>query len=237
MNILDIVLLICFAVFLISGFKRGVIKELVSLVGIIAVFFFSFSFKGIIGNFLCYILPFFKFKGPIAGLTTINIMFYQIIAFLIIYFLLIGIYHFCVRISKIIQKAVNMTIILIIPSKILGAIVSLLKGYMIIYAVLLLVMIPFGSNKDINESVILNGMIYNTPILSGYVNSFVQPVKEIYELGDKVSKKEISTNDANLKSLDIMLKYKVVNKKVIEKLVDMKKLDNIDNIDSVLSKY
>jgi len=237
MNILDIVLLICFIVFLISGFKRGVIKELVSLLGIIAVFFLSFSLKGYIGNLLCYILPFFKFTGTIKGLTTINILFYQVIAFLIMYFLFIGLYHLCVRISKIIQKAVNMTIILIIPSKILGAIVSLLKGYMIIYAILLLLMIPFGSNRAISESYILNGMIYNTPVLSKYVNNFVQPVKEVYELGTKVTKKEITTNDANLKSLDIMLKYKVVSKRTVENLIEMKKLDNIEGINNVLSKY
>lgn len=237
MNILDIVLLISFICFLISGFKRGVIKELVSLVGIILVFFFSFSLKGYIGNLLCYILPFFKFTGVIKGLTTINILFYQIIAFLIMYFLLIGIYHLCVRISKVIQKAVNMTIILILPSKILGAIVSLLKGYMIIYAILLLLMVPFGSQKVISNSVILNGMVYNTPLLSGYVDSFIKPVKETYDLGYKVTKKEITINDANLKSLDIMLKYKVVSKRTIEKLVEMKKLDDIEDIESVLSNY
>ena len=237
MNILDIVLLISFICFLIAGFKRGVIKEVVSLVGIIAVFFLSFSLKGFIGNFLCYILPFFKFTGSIKGLVTINILLYQVIAFLIMYFLLIGIYHLCVRISKIVQKVVNMTIILVLPSKILGGIVSLLKGYMIIYAILLLIMVPFGSNKMISESTILNGMIYNTPILSGYVDSFIQPVKETYDLGKKVSKSEISINDANLKSLDIMLKYRVVSKSTVERLIDMKKLNNIEGIEKILAKY
>ena len=52
----------------------------------------------------------------------------------------------------------------------------------------------------------------------------------------KSSIDSITINEANLKSLDIMLKYKVVNKKTVEKLITMKKL-NIDNVNSVLKKY
>ena len=47
----------------------------------------------------------------------------------------------------------------------------------------------------------------------------------------------ISQNESNLKSLDIMLKYKITDKKTVEKLVEQNKLSSIDNIDSVLNKY
>ena len=111
-NILDLAILFAFVMFLLIGLKRGVIKEAVSLVGIIIVFVLSFSFKGIIGNILCYILPFFRFIGSIEGLVTINILFYQALAFMILFCLLYGIYSICLKISKFIQKIVNMTIIL-----------------------------------------------------------------------------------------------------------------------------
>jgi len=44
-------------------------------------------------------------------------------------------------------------------------------------------------------------------------------------------------NEANLKSIDIMLKYKLVDKDTVENLIKNKKLKGIKNIDSVLSNY
>ena len=58
-NILDVAIILILIMFAIIGFKRGAIKEIVSLVGIIAVFIVSFSLKGILGNILCKWLPFF----------------------------------------------------------------------------------------------------------------------------------------------------------------------------------
>ena len=80
-------------------------------------------------------------------------------------------------------------------------------------------------------------MIYKTPVLSGYANNFVTPLKEVYDLGTKVSKKKITTNEANLESLDIMLKYNVVGKTTVERLVKMHKLDDIKGIENIIEKY
>ena len=237
MNFLDLIILVIFIAFIVDGLRRGVIKEIVSLVGIIIVFILSFSLKGIIGNVLCYIFPFFHFSGAIEGLTTINIFFYQTIAFLIVFSLLFTIYELCLKISKIIQKVVNMTIILWIPSKILGGVVSFLKGYLIMYAIFLMILVPFSNTFIIRESKIMNTMVYHTPVLSSYTNNFITPLKDVYDLGKKVTKKEISIEEANQKSLDIMLKYKVVSKSTVKKLIEMEKLDNISNIDEILEKY
>ena len=116
LNIFDVGIILVLIMFVIVGFKRGVIKECVSLVGIIIIFVLSFALKGVVGNFLCQYLPFFSFKGSIEGLVVINILFYQIIAFLIVFCLLLSVYSIVLFISKVIQKVVNLTIILIIPS-------------------------------------------------------------------------------------------------------------------------
>lgn len=237
LNIFDVGIVLLFVMFLIVGFKRGVIKETVSLVGIILVFILSFSLKGIIGNFLCTILPFFSFSGSIKGMITINIFLYQTIAFLITFTIFLSVYEICLKISKFIQKIVNMTIILWIPSKILGAIVSLLKGYLVIYVVFLLLLIPLSNTYIFDESRILNYMFYKTPILSEYTNSFVKPFQEVYALGEDVSDRRITVNDANLKALDVMLKYNVVSKGTITTLINIHKLDTVRNIDSVLDRY
>ena len=80
-NILDIFIIMMLIMFVIVGFKRGVIKELVSLIGIIIIFILSWSLKNYIGNFLCIIFPFFKFIGPLKDIDAINILVYQGIAF------------------------------------------------------------------------------------------------------------------------------------------------------------
>lgn len=236
-SIFDIGIILILIMFLIVGIKRGVIKELVSFVGIIVVFILSFALKEKIGSILCTFLPFFKFTGNIKGLVVINIFLYQAISFLFVFSLLLGIYALSLKISKIIQKIVNLTIILWIPSKILGGLVSLLKGYLISFVIILFLMVPFGGSSLFHESTIVNFMLYKTPVVSKYASSFTNTFKEIYDLGLDVAKKEISVNDANLKSLDIMLKYKVVSKNTIETLVKLNKLDEVKGINKVLEKY
>ena len=224
LNIFDIGLILILISFIIIGIRRGVIKELVSLVGIIVVFVLSWQLKGIIGNFLCIYLPFFKFKGAIEGISSLNIMLYQLIAFLIIFSLLLGIYTFTLKISRIVQKIVNATIVLIIPSKILGGIVSLIKGYLIIFIISVILIIPIGNIDTFKESTIVNFILYKTPLLSKYTNSFIKPVSEIMEISKSINDKKLNSNEANKKAIKIMIEYNIVNEKTINKLINMKKI-------------
>jgi uncharacterized membrane protein required for colicin V production len=236
-NIFDIGIILLFLLFLITGFKTGVIRELFSLVGIVLVFIISYMLKGYVGNFLCFVLPFFKFSDELQGLSSINILLYQIIAFLLVFSILLGIYQLVLSLSKVVQKIVNMTIILWLPSKVLGAIVSFIKGYVVLFVVFLFLMIPLGNQSIFKDSTLVNFILYKTPVLSSSASNLTTSFTEIYNLGLKVAKKESSREEANLETIDIMLKYNVVSKSTIEKLVDLGKLDDINNINSVLNKY
>ena len=66
MSMLDIGIIIVLILFPIIGYIRGVIKETVSLVGLIAVFIISYTFKEEIGNVLCKFLPFLPFFKKIS---------------------------------------------------------------------------------------------------------------------------------------------------------------------------
>lgn len=237
LNIFDIGIILLLIMFLIVGFKNGVIREAFALIGIIAVFIFSFVFKGLLGNLMCIILPFFKLSGVIEGFSVINILIYQIIAFMLVFAILLTIYEIFLKISKFIQKLVNLTIILILPSKLLGAVVSLIKGVIVLFAVFIVLMIPLKNSELFTGSTMVNQILYKTPILSQSSNNFINTVEEIYNLAEKVSNKEISTNDANLELFDMMLKHKIVNKSTVESLVKLHKLDDVNNIETVLQKY
>lgn len=232
-TIFDIGIILLFIMFIIVGLKRGVIKETVSLLAIVLVFVLSFALKGLLGDVFCTILPFLSF----GGMVTLNIIIYQLLAFLIVFSLLLCIYELSIKISKFLQKLVNVTIILWLPSKILGGVVSFIKGYLIIFVVLFLLMIPLGKYSIFRDSYTVNFVLYKSPIMAKYTKSFTKPVLEVVDIGKNLSNKKISINEANLESLDIMLKYKIVSKKMVENLVELNKLDSVDNIDSILNKY
>ena len=237
LNIFDVGIILLLIMFLIVGFKNGVIREAFSLIGIIAVFILSFVFKGLLGNLMCIILPFFKLSGVIEGFSVINILIYQIIAFMLVFAILLTIYEIFLKISKFIQKLVNLTIILILPSKLLGAVVSLIKGVIVLFAVFIVLMIPLKNSELFTGSTMVNQILYKTPILSQSSNNYINTVEEIYNLAEKEKKKKISTNAANLELLDMMLKHKIVNKSTVESLVKLHKLDDVNNIETVLQKY
>ena len=233
MNIFDIGIILVLIMFIVVGFKRGVIKEAVSLIATILVFVLSFSLKGIVGNLLCMLLPFWELDGFVV----LNIFIYQLIAFIIVFLIMLSIYGVSLRVSKVLQKIVNATIILWLPSKILGGVVSFLKGYLIVFIVFMILMIPFGNVDLFKESRCIDFMVRSTPVLSTYTKNFVSSVTEVVDLSSKVANKKITVNEANLEALDIMLKYKVVEKETVESLIEFHKLDDVQDIDSVVSKY
>lgn len=237
MNIFDIIIILLLIMFTLMGFKRGVIKEGISLIGIIFVFIISFSLKGYLGNVLCKYLPFFNFSGNLEGMTSLNILLYQLIGFFLIYGILFSIYQIILKASNIIQKLFDFTIVFILPSKILGACIAFLSGIITIFMVLLVLLIPLHNNEMFINSNLVNQIIYKTPILSSNTKNISDSMNEVYALGEKVSTKKISVNDANLQTIDIMLKYKIVDTKTIEQLVVLNKLDDIENINTVLNKY
>lgn len=237
MNILDIVIALVLIMSAIIGFKRGAIKEVVSLVGIIIVFILAFSLKGVLGNVLCKWLPFFNFAGNLEGVTVLNILLYQLIAFLIIYSLLFSVYMIVVKISGIVQKIVHMTIVLWLPSKLIGAVVAFITGYVMVFVVLLALLIPLKDTDIFKNSKFANYIVYDTPILASSSENISTSINEIYELGEDLSKGDISKNEANVKTMDILLKYKVVSAETARELVVLDKLDGISGLDKVIEKY
>lgn len=237
MNILDIAIALVLIMSAIIGFKRGAIKEVVSLVGIIIVFILAFLLKGVLGNVLCKWLPFFNFAGNLEGVTVLNILLYQLIAFLIIYSLLFSVYMIVVKISGIVQKIVHMTIILWLPSKVIGAVVAFITGYVMVFVVLLALLIPLKDTDIFKNSKFANYIVYDTPILASSSTNISTSINEIYELGEDLSKGDISKNEANVKTMDILLKYKVVSAETARELVVLDKLDGISGLDKVIEKY
>lgn len=237
MNLLDVFIIMIFLSFFVMGFKNGVIREVVNLVGIILVLVVSYLLKDWIGYYLCIYAPFFEFSGALKGFSSFNILMYQGISFFIVFGVLLSIYAMIVKTSALIQKIVNLTIILILPSKILGGIVGILKGWLLLFMSLIILMIPFGSSSFIRESSLTKKILYQTPVISNYTGKFMNSLKDVYEMVHQVRKKKITSTEADIKSIKIMLDYKMVNRKTVETLLEKNKLANKEEIQSLLNQY
>lgn len=231
MSILDIIILIIILFSGILGFKRGVFKELVLFIGLIMVFIISYKLKNYLGDFLVLNFPFFSFPNIFSGLDSLNIILYQTIAFVIIGLLLYTIYELIVAITGIFEKILKFTIILGIPSKILGFIVGLIKGYIIAYVVLFFLSQPIFKLNFIDDNNLANRILKDAPILNKITGDTLQIIEEVYNVSGVDDKNEI-----NLKIIDLILKNKVTDVEVIEKLIAKDKL-KVENIDSVIIKY
>lgn len=237
MNLFNVIIILMILMTGLVGWKRGVLKEVVFLIGTVLIFIIAFNLKNVVGDILCKYLPFFTFSGNLEGVVTLNILIYQVIAFAFIASVLYGIFSYIMAVTGIMQKIVNATIILALPSKLLGLIIGLIEGYIIMFVILVALAIPLKQIPGYEESSLSNKIIHNTPILSSSVGNIGNAISDIYELVDNINNNTQTTNEINLECLDIMLKYKVVSVKEIKKLDALDKLDTVKNIETVLEKY
>lgn len=237
MNIFDIGIIVILLICALVGWKKGVLKEVVSLVGLIVIFIVAYTFKEEIGNTLCKYLPFFSFEGNLKGLVSINILIYQMIGFFLIYSVLFAVYQIILKISGIFQKLINWTLILALPSKLGGALIGLVEGYLIVFALLLVAIIPLKNHELIKESKLSNFIVFKTPIVSNYTSNITDTVTDTYKLVDDLVSKKLTTNEANLQIIDTMIEYDVVSKKTVEQLVVLDKLKEVKGLDKVLDKH
>ena len=59
----------------------------------------------------------------------------------------------------------------------------------------------------------------------------------MYDLSEELSRGKIDKNEANLQTMDILLKYKIVNPKTAKQLVALDKLDGISGLEEVIESY
>ena len=151
-GLVDIIILLFILLGAVIGFKEGVIKKTTSIVGLLLVVILSFVLKNYLSSFFYENLPFFKLWGVFKGIQVLNIIFYEMVAFLIIASVLTVIYNLILGITGLIEKILKATIILSIPSKLLGILVGALEAYIWIYLALFVLTLPVFNIKPIYES-------------------------------------------------------------------------------------
>lgn len=173
MNITDILIIIFILLGAFVGAKQGFTKALVSFLGIIIVVVLAYFLKNPVSEFLMSFCPFFNFGGIIKGVTVLNIAVYEVIAFIIVFFILMAILNALIFATGVFETILKFTIILGMPSTILGAIIGAIKNYVIVFFVLYLLSMPNFVDVDF-----VKNSTYREPILK--IHHFFQVLQGLH---------------------------------------------------------
>ena len=224
MNIVDFLIIMLIIVYIAKGFKNGALKEIATFAGSIVVLVIAYILKNPLSVYMYQNFPFIKFSGALAGISVLNIIVYELIAFLVVAGVLFMVYRLILMFTNVLETILKATIILEIPSKIIGLIVGFVEGVVICF-LFLFVMMQFDTTREyITSSKYGDFILSNTPVLSKATDSIYSSLKEIYAIADEY-KDSTDKSNANLKALEVLLRYKVIEPSNASVLVTTGKLD------------
>ena len=232
MNIIDAIIILILLMGAVIGFKQGAIRKTVSFVGTFAIIIIAFIFKNDLSVLFYENLPFFDFWGAFKGIQVLNIILYEIIAFLVVFSLLFILLRILIVITGFAELLLKATVFLAIPSKILGIFVGLIEYYVYIFIVLFVISLPVFNLVDLNESKFANTILNNTPLLSGLADDTVEIYTEVYNIIDNRENKP--TEELNEEVLTFMLEKKAITYDSAKSLIDQNKVivENKDFIEA-----
>lgn len=234
-NIVDVLIVLIILLCAVTGWKKGGIKQTISTVGFVITLLIAFQLKNPVAEFLSLNLPFFNFSGVFEGVTSLNIIIYQLIAFFLVIVILEAILNVIISVSGVLEKIVRMTIILSLPSKIIGLIVGAIEGFLIVFIALLILNQPMFHLSVFEGSKLTNKVLTSTPVLSNYANGIVSTVTDVYDISVEYNE-EKNSEELNRRTVEIMLKHKMIQADYVRKLVDAGKI-NFEGIDALLDQY
>lgn len=232
MNVVDVIIVLSLAFGAVLGFKRGAIRTGVSFVGLVLAIVLAAILRRPVATFMYEYLPFFNFGGLFEGITVLNILLYEVIAFFLVFAILqIGV-GLLSNVANIIEKALDFTIVLGIPSKIIGIFVGFIETYIYVFIIMYFLTLPMFNIGIVNDSKVTDKILNNTPILTNTVGNTLDAFQSVYELKDNNETKE----EYSKKSLDILLKHEIIDVPSVEKLIESGKLE-IEDAESIIEKY
>ena len=234
-TIVDACIILILGIGAIVGFKRGVIQSAAQFLGTLAVIIIAYYLKNPISEFFYTYLPFFNFSGALEGVTVLNIIIYEAIAYIVIILLLWAILRVIIVITGLLELILKMTVVLSIPSKLLGIIFGLAEAYIVLFVILFCANQIFMANNQKIDSKYASVILNNTPLLSEKVSNAYNSVDEVLSMASKYQDTE-DKNEYNKEALDILLKNKFITVDAATKLIEKEKLE-ITGAEEILNKY
>ena len=222
MNVVDVIIIALLILGGVAGFKAGVIKKLTDFIGMFVVIILAFYLKNYISVIMYENLPFFNFFGLINGIDTLNILLYEVIAFLVIFIALLFVLKVVLMLTGLVEKILKATVILSIPSKLFGIVVGVIEMYVYLFLILVIVSLPIFDSSFLKDSKMNNFILNNTPVLSGVSEEIIDIYGDVYNIID--NRKNKTNEQLNEEILKVLIDKKVVTKESAKKLVDKNKI-------------
>jgi uncharacterized protein YacL len=180
-------------------------------------------------------LPFVKFGGIFTNISSINILFYEAIAYIICFILVTAIFRILLKVTHIVDKVMEKLSLIKFLSKTLGVVFGFIEYYVYVYVFVLLMTVTPVTMEYFNGSFLTNIILNKTPVVSAVTNKLNSTVKEVYEICVEYKGSD-SKKEADYKALDTMLKYEIITTKSVKKLGDDGKI-YVDNYQELVDKY
>jgi len=222
MNIVDALIIIILILGIMSGFRRGFIKQTVLLLGLIATVVVSFYLRLPVATFMYKNLPFFSFGGIFKGVSVLNILLYEILAFLIVFSVMYLILRILLKISGIIESILKATVILGFFSKLAGGVVGFIESYIIIFIAVFILSQPFVSINEFDRARLPDKILISTPFMSESISNTKKVIDEVKSLSNTYKNDSSNFNKA---AIELFLKYEIVSEENINYLREKGKLD------------
>lgn len=222
MNVVDVIIIALLILGGVAGFKAGVIKKLTDFIGMFVVIILAFYLKNYISVIMYENLPFFNFFGLINGIDALNILLYEVIAFLVIFIALLFVLKVVLMLTGLVEKILKATVILSIPSKLLGIVVGVIEMYVYLFLILVIVSLPIFDSSFLKDSKMNNFILNNTLVLSDVSEEIIDIYGDVYNIID--NRKNKTNEQLNEEILKVLIDKKVVTKESAKKLVDKNKI-------------
>ena len=161
MTIFDIIIIVIILLGLIIGWNRGMIKIGVDLLILFFSMLLSSILKNVVFNLTYLYIPVIKIKG----LSSLYLILYQLIIYVFLLLLFIGIFNLILRKLKLDDKLLTESISSSPASRVIGAIIGMPFMIFILYNLILILNFPIINIDFIKDSSLSNNFMERTLLL------------------------------------------------------------------------
>ena len=228
MDFFDILIYVSIIFFAIVGFNNGFFKSIINIIGFIVSLFVTHILRATVAELLIVNLPFLDVGSFLKTAPALNILLYQLLAFILLFVIAELVYNLLISILGLSDLALRLGVKTGIVSKILGIFSGVIEGVLIIFLCVFILSQPFIKLNISDNSTVAKDILKRIPFVSDWNSDFINVFDGIQELTDS----ETITN-ANV--LTLFLNEKMVTKDTVKKLLELHKINSDEDIEKLVN--
>ncbi len=221
-----IVIYIFFEVY--AGWKKGFFESSIRFLGVILAVIGAYLLKDSVSVLMYTHLPFFEFGGLFKGVSSLNIILYELIAFVAVFILLMLVVKIICKITGLIDKIMSLVFFLGIPNKILGGLVGFVQALVFLYFVIFGVKVV-GNLVGMEMRPSLADVVVELPVLNNTFGDILSSLDDITALATEYENTK-DKDEFNNKAIEILLEYEIITEDNLKLLIESGKIDSMDSI-------